>query len=115
MAFSEFETRRCEKALKEYVDKHRPPAHLRSKVDLSYRVTGQSVEVFEVRPLWNNPTKIIEESVAKATYVKSQKLWKVYWQRADLKWHRYEPYPEATTLEEFLSVVEQDEYACFYG
>ncbi|MGH8716972.1 MAG: DUF3024 domain-containing protein [Burkholderiales bacterium] len=29
--------------------------------------------------------------VAKATYVKAQDVWKVFWQRADLKWHRYDP------------------------
>ena len=57
----------------------------------------------------------IEESVAKATYVKSRNIWKIFWQRADLKWHRYQPDPEVKTLEEFLYVVERDEYCCFYG
>ena len=57
----------------------------------------------------------IEEAVAKATYVKSKKVWKVYWQRADLKWHRYDPHPEVNSIEEFLDVVERDEHCCFYG
>ena len=60
-------------------------------------------------------TIFIEEAVAKATYVKSRGIWKIYWQRADLKWHRYDPGPEVKTLEEFLEVLEKDEYACFYG
>ena len=115
MALSEFETKKCEKLVREYVEKHRPPSHLRNQVDLSFRVKGQSVEIFEIRPLWNDPKKKIEEAVAKATYVKSQGIWKIYWQRADLKWHRYDPDPEVKTLEEFLRVVEKDEYACFYG
>ena len=115
MALSEFEIKKIEKIVREYIEKHRPPPHIRSEVDLSFRVKGQSVEIFEIRPMWNNPKEKIEESVAKATYVKSSDIWKIYWQRADLKWHRYEPDPEVKTLEEFLEVVERDEYCCFYG
>jgi len=115
MTLSEFEEKKYEKIMKDYVEKHRPPVHLRNEVDLSFRIKGQSVEIFEIRPLWNDKSKKIEEAVAKATYVKNQKIWKVYWQRADLKWHRYDPYPETKTLEEFLDVVAKDEYSCFYG
>ena len=57
----------------------------------------------------------MEHPVAKATYVKSQAVWKVYWQRADLKWHRYDPEAAVQTLEDFLAVVEKDEFCCFYG
>ena len=115
MGFSEFEIEKYKKIVREYVEKHRPPPHIRNEVDLSFRVKGQSVEIFEIRPMWNNPNETIEESVAKATYVKSRNIWKIFWQRADLKWHSYEPEPEVNTLEEFLKVVEEDEYCCFYG
>lgn len=43
--------------------------------------------------------------MAKATYVKKSGIWKVFWMRADLKWHRYEPVPEVSTLDEFLRIV----------
>ena len=115
MAFSEFEKWRYEKAVARYVEKKRPPAHIRPELDLGYKLEGQSVEIFEIRPLWDNPEKKIEEAVAKATYVKSKRVWKVYWQRADLKWHRYDPDPEVNSIEEFLDVVERDEHCCFYG
>lgn len=115
MSFSEFEKKKYEKVLGEFIKKHRPPAHIRNEVDLSFRLKGQSVEIFEIRPMWRNPQEKVEEPVAKATYVKTQKIWKIYWQRADLKWHRYEPDPEVNSLEEFLRVVEADEYACFLG
>jgi len=71
--------------MREYIESRRPPAHMRKEINLSFRLKDQSVEIFEIRLLWNNPEKIIEESVAKATYVKSKKIWKLYWQRADLK------------------------------
>jgi hypothetical protein len=79
MTLSEFEEKKYEKIMKDYVEKHRPPVHLRNEVDLSFLVKGQSVELFEIRPLWDDKTKNIEVAVAKATYVKSQKIWRVYW------------------------------------
>lgn len=115
MALSEFEIKRCEKLVGMYVEEHRPPAHIRKELDLGYRVVGQSVELFEIRPLWDHPDKKIEEMVAKTTYVKKHKTWKVYWQRADMKWHSYEPAPEVKTLEDFLTLIEQDQHGCFFG
>jgi hypothetical protein len=41
--------------------------------------------------------------------------WKVYWQRADLKWHGYQPVPAVRTIEEFLRLVDEDPYATFFG
>jgi len=115
MALSEFELKKCEKVVGEFVEKRRPPPHIRKELDLGFRIKGQSVEIFEIRPLWNDPEKKIEEAVAKTTYVKTSKEWNVYWQRADLKWHRYEPNPSVKSLEEFLDLVGKDEYACFFG
>ena len=97
------------------MEKRRPPAHIRHEVDLGFRITGQSVEIFEIRPRWQCPEEKIEEAVAKTTFVKTKKIWKVYWQRADLKWHRYDPNPEVGSLDEFLDIVDRDEYACFFG
>jgi hypothetical protein len=36
-------------------------------------------------------------------------------QRADLKWHSYQPAPEVAFIEDFLAVIEKDEYHCFFG
>jgi hypothetical protein len=115
MTLSEFEIKRCEKLVGQYVENRRPPAHIRNELDLDFRIKEQSVEIFEIRPAWREPSIKIESPVAKATYVKTQQIWKVYWQRADLKWHRYDPDPEVKTIEQFLEVVERDEYGCFYG
>lgn len=115
MALSEFEIKKYEKAVGEFIKKIRPPAHMRNELDIGFRLKGQSVEIFEIRPDWRNPNEKNEIPVAKTTYVKTQKVWKVYWQRADLKWHGYDPEPEVYTIEEFLKLVEVDKYACFWG
>lgn len=115
MALSEFEIKRLEKIVGQYIEKKRPPADIRDEVDLAFKIEGQSVIIFEIRPAWNNPKEKMELPVAKATYVKSQNVWKIYWHRADMKWHGYDPEPEVDTIEDFLKVVEEDKYACFFG
>ena len=115
MAISEFEEKRCERELQKFMDVRRPPAHIRNEVDLRYRIKNQSVEIFEVRPEWRNPENKIEIPIAKTTYVKAQKHWKIYWQRQDLKWHSYQPVPTVDLFEEFLAVVHEDANACFFG
>jgi len=116
MALSEFETKRCERIVKRYVDGRRPPPHIRPELDLGYRVKGQSIEIFEIRPAWKGePGETMENSVAKTTYIKSRGIWKIFWKRADLKWHSYEPDAEVSSLEEFFDVLDRDEYCCFFG
>ena len=115
MSLSEFEIKRIEKKVAEFMDRKRPPAHVRSQLDFGYRLQGQNLELFEIRPRWNAPEEILESSIAKATYVKRTRSWKVYWQRADLKWHRYKPAPEVASVEEFLQLVEEDAFSCFFG
>lgn len=115
MAFSEFEIKKHGKALRAFIEKNRPAAHVRHQVDLSFRIKGQSIEIFEIRAMWNNPDEKIEAPVAKATYINTRKTWTIYWQRADLKWHRYAPDPEVQSLEAFLALVQDDKHACFFG
>jgi len=115
MAISEFEIRRCENELEKFLEVKRPPPHVRDKFDIGYSIKDQSVELFEIRPAWNNPKEINEYPFAKSTFIKSKNHWKIFWQRADLKWHSYEPDPVVRTIEEFLSIVIEDEHACFFG
>ena len=116
MAFSEIETKRLQKLVGAFVEKHRPPPHVRPKLDLAFRIERQSVEIFEVRPKWRGePGETMEHSVAKATFVRSDDCWKVYWKRADLKWHRYPGKPVVWSIERFLALVEEDKHGCFFG
>lgn len=44
-----------------------------------------------------------------------QGVWRIFWQRANGRWFRYPPYPEANSLEEALRVIEEDANDCFFG
>ena len=115
MAFNDIEKKRYERIVDAYVQKRRPPPHLRKEVDLLSRVYNQSVEIYEIRPAWDDPSDLIEIPVAKTTFVKSQDEWKLFWQRRDLKWHLYEPDGFHDSLDEVLEVIDRDEYGCFFG
>jgi len=115
MALNDIERKRVENAVTAFVQKRRPAPHIRPKLDYGFRVSGQSVELFEVRPRWDRPEEKRVSSFAKATYVRTKGVWRVYWMRSDLKWHSYEPAPEVSAIGEFLAVVQKDEYACFFG
>jgi Protein of unknown function (DUF3024) len=113
--FSELERKICERAVARFIERRRPPPDIRAKLDIAFRVQGQSVEIFEIRPHWQDNTKNLEQPVAKATYNRKKQIWKVFWPRADLKWHSYQPHPEVRTIEDFLAIVDEDEDCCFFG
>jgi len=115
MALSELEKKRVERAVAAFMEKRRPPPHVRSQIDRGFRIKGQSVEIFDTRPDWRHPSKTMEQSIAKATYVRTVCLWKVFWMRADLKWHAYDPAPQVGTIEKFLELVDEDRHGCFFG
>jgi hypothetical protein len=115
MALTELELKKAEAETSRFVESKRPPEHIRDQMDLGFRIEDQSVVLFEIRPRWDNPQEIMECPVAKTTYSRAQKVWKVYWQRADLEWQRYEPSPEVDQLVDFLALVDEDKHACFWG
>jgi len=116
VALSEFETRRYERIISEYVEKRRPPPHIRPELDIGFRVRNQSIELFEIRPVWRGePGEPMEHPIAKATFIKTRGIWRIFWQRADLKWHSYDPVPEVASLDDFIEIIDADPYECFYG
>lgn len=97
-------------ALEIFLDKRRPPEHMRHELDLAYKIEGQSVIIYSIRS-----EEILDEPIAKTTWVHTQKVWKIFWIRADLKWHSHEPRPKVKTIRQFLKVVDEDSYGCFWG
>jgi hypothetical protein len=74
LTLSEFDTKRCEKLVAQFIEGRRPPPHIRPELDLAFRINGQSVEIFEVRRHWRDESKFLEQPVAKATYNKSNEI-----------------------------------------
>ena len=54
LALTEFERKRCEKSLADFMARRRPLPHLREQLDIGYKIEGQSIEIFEIRPDWKD-------------------------------------------------------------
>lgn len=115
MSFSEIEIKRIQKVVGAFIEKRRPPPHIRPKLDFGFRIDRQSVELFEIRPVFDDPERYQESPFAKATYVQTKKLWMVYWMRSDLKWHGYTPAPAVKRIEDLIVLVDRDDHGCFFG
>lgn len=115
MPLNDTERKRIEKIVDAFVQRHRPAPQTRPQLDIGFRISGQSVEIFEIRSRWKEPEMQMKHPVAKAAFVRSKALRKIFWMRADLKWHGYEPLPEVDSIEKFLAAVEKDAHACFWG
>lgn len=115
MAFTSEEKRKIETQIQAFLARKRPPADIRHLVDLNCSIKGQSILITEVRPHPVHPEEKIYPAVAKATYLKSRRIWKIYWQRASLKWESYPPCPVVGDLDLFFTEVEKDRAGCFFG
>lgn len=116
MAFTEVEISEHLKVIEDlFWSRRRPPLHLRDKVREGQRFTGHTIDLFLVRPAYRRPGEQIEESIARVKYVRSQRIWRIFWKRADGRWHRYQPHPQADSLAAALCVIDEDVNGCFFG
>ncbi|WP_163710259.1 DUF3024 domain-containing protein [Mangrovibacterium lignilyticum] len=104
-----------EAQIKQFVESKRPPVEIRNKVDIGYTYNNNVLEIFEMRPRWNNPSEFIQSPIAKARYVKSKELWKLYWKRASGKWEAYDTETDIKGADQMLKVIGEDKYGCFWG
>lgn len=98
-----------------YLINSRPPEKIRDQVDINYKIENQSVIVFEIRPKWNDKSEKTEVNVAKATFIKTDNIWKIFWFMSDGKWHSYKPKSSVKLLKEFVKTIEEDKHNCFWG
>ena len=115
MPLPDAQIRACLKATGEFISKRRPPAEIRDKVDFRADINGQEVTLITVRPAYKDPRRKAEYPFAKARWVGSQKVWKLFWMRADMKWHSYKPLPESPSIATLLAEVDRDPHGCFFG
>ncbi len=115
MAFTNEQLQEIEKEAAKFMSSRRLPDEIRKELDYGYRIEGQSIFVYEIRPQWNDRTIIRHFDFAKTTYVHTKKAWKVYWMRGDLKWYSYDPRPEVKTIAAFFKLVDEDKWHCFFG
>ena len=114
MAFTEIEIHKINKFVGALCKK-RVPESIRDKLRYEYKIEKQDVILFEIRPRWNKPDEQIELPCAKLKFVRSQNVWKLFWQRANMKWHAYGPLKSSRNLTELIAEIDTDPYGCFFG
>lgn len=97
------------------VEGMRPPINIRDQLDIGYTFEKQVIEILEIRPKWDDPETKMSVPVARARFIKSRKIWKVYWMRASGKWEPYEPGHEVRDVAQFVKIVKEDALGCFFG
>ncbi len=114
MAFTDIDLQKIQNKVGRLCSK-KTPEHLKDQLRFEYEIEKQNVIIYEIRPVWNNPSEFTKLSMAKLTYVNSQKVWKLYWKRASGKWVKYEPKESAKDLGMLVQEIEKDSYGCFFG
>lgn len=100
---------------KVFWSRRRPKLNLRAEIREGQHFDRQSIVLFYARPSFLDRRKWTNHEIAKVTYVRTQRVWRLFWMRADMKWHGYPYYPETETLAEALRVIDRDAYCCFFG
>ena len=102
----------------EFIEENRPPVHVRDQVDIGFSLENRELVLFEIRPRWDDPSEKFHSEFARAKYIKSRAVWKIYWMRASGKWELYRPEDEEAEVEditEFFKIVAEDKYHAFGG
>jgi Protein of unknown function (DUF3024) len=114
MALSEIQQAQVNKHLGAFCDA-RVPAAVRNKVRIGFRIKGTEVVLFEERPAFQPPHDWREMPIAKFKYVGTRKLWRLYCQHRDMRWHTYEALPAAPSFMKLLDEVASDPTGIFWG
>ncbi|MDQ6993248.1 MAG: DUF3024 domain-containing protein [Mariprofundus sp.] len=114
MAFNELDLQRIKKHVGGFCEKRSAP-HLSNELRLDYEIENQAVTIFEVRPHWRETELLTQTEIARISFVRSKRVWKLYWLRGDMKWYSYEPLPSSTDLQNLVTEIDKDPMHCFFG
>ncbi|MCF8237747.1 MAG: DUF3024 domain-containing protein [Saprospiraceae bacterium] len=105
-----------EKEIATFIESLRPDdPDIRKQIDFGYDYANHTIELYSIRPAWNDPQVFRKEPFAKIRYIQSRRIWKLFWMRASLKWNAYEPFPDSPRLQDLLLTIKEDSYGCFFG
>ena len=91
------------------------PAHVRDKVRLSYRFRGNTITLFEHRPVFNKQSEWTNSAVAQFRYNPSGNKWTLYCADRNSRWHRYDDLEPAEDFDLLLQEVDEDPTGIFWG
>ena len=96
--------------------KKRVPAHALDKVNLSYKIRGNSVTIFENRAPWRPELKEwTSRQVAQIRYDDKTGNWTLYCSDRNDKWHEYMDSDSTKNIDKILREIDEDPTGIFWG
>jgi hypothetical protein len=114
MALSDVQKAQVIGLLDEFCDA-RVPIMLRDRIVLQFRFLGSSVVLFEKRPMFDDPTRWIENSVAKFRFDPARRLWRLLCADRYGSWHLFRGVPPTASFGRLLEEVAADRTCVFWG
>lgn len=113
MAFSNIEYQAFYYEVDRFVESVRPPKHIRNEHDIVYTISGQTIDIGELRPKGQGlPGDKIFRPLARIKYVRKEDAWSIYWMRRDMKWQLHDV---KLSLTDALKTIKVDHDGCFFG
>lgn len=93
------------------------PANVRHEVRLAYMVLGNTVTLFEERPVQHNLEKRTKLPLAQFRLNVVDHLWRLYYARSQRQegWGLYHEAAPTKNFEELLAALDQDQSGVFWG
>ena len=114
MSFEDRDLKRIDRTVGDFC-RRKSPTEDRHQVRIEYRIHQHTILIYETRPAFREPTQRTEHGVAKLRFIRTAGEWRLFWQRASLKWQSYEPLASSRDIEELVAEVERDPHGCFFG
>jgi hypothetical protein len=93
----------------------RIPQRVRDRLRLAFRFRGNSLTLFEERPVFDNPSRWIEIVVAQFRYDPETRDWRLYWADRNSRWHPYDDLDPSPDFDVLLKEVDDDPTGIFWG
>src|SRR6476619_6802148 len=95
----------------------RVPDHVRDRVRVEVDLADRHLTIVECRPPWraDNGSEWTRFPIARLRYVKTRRLWSLYWRDRNLRFHEYDRVPATSKIEELLAELDRDPIAIFWG
>lgn len=104
-----------EKKVSEFCKKRVPP-HVLDKVNLSYKIRGNSVTMFENRAPWRPDMKEWSSmAIAQLRYDEKTGKWMLYCRDRNEKWFEYLDMEPTREIDKILTEIDKDPTGIFWG
>lgn len=113
MVFNDTEVTQIKQCMNYFMEKRRPPKHIRNEHDLQYRIEEDSVIIFDVRQLaWSSGS--VEEMLAKITINRVSNSWSLFWSTENNEWRHYDA-KMIGSFSDAIKIIDEDAIHRFFG